>query len=103
MTRRQIKTKINKILQETTKGLHGDPYWKPVKAAFDAMDAAGFTANLHSAEYGSFSDGFNRCKTWKFSVNVEGSKKPMFGVINAHDAGSVTIPFSMYDISAYIS
>ncbi len=77
----------------------------PVDVLFQPADAEDLAvaAPEFLNELRDFHGGFNHCKTWKFSVNVMGSKKPIHGVINAHDAGTLSEPFLKYDISAYVS
>ena len=103
MTRVMIKNKINKILRETTKGLHNDTCWYPVQRAWDAIADAGFDLILTGATYQDDNDaGIATSKVWTFKIDM-GVNKPIYGIITAHGAGSVKYPLDRYDISAYVS
>lgn len=99
MTRQQIKNKINKLLRENTKGLYSDEAWIPVNNMWKILRDAGFDITITSAEYQN-QNGLLSSKMWKFEV--ECGKKPIYGVLTAHGAGSVEYPLDKYDISAYV-
>jgi hypothetical protein len=102
MTRQTAKNRINKILRETTNGLHKDEAWIPVYAAWKALDDAGFVVNVLKSDYQQNYEGDLVSKTWLFEVEFNG-KKPFSGILTAHGAGSVSYPLERYDISAYVS
>lgn len=103
MTRITIKNKINKILRETTAGLHSDDCWSPVYASWDVIREAGFDLNITGATYqDKDDDGIPTSKVWTFEIDM-GSKKPIYGILTAHGAGTVEDPLCKYDISAYVS
>lgn len=102
MTRAAAKKKLNKILDETTKGFFNDEHWQPVHAAFKAIREEGFEVDLLDVRYGHDEQGEPNCKTWLFAVILE-TGKPLYGVVNAHAAGSVACPLDRYDITAYVS
>lgn len=101
MTRQTIKNKINATLHETTKGLFSDENWVPVHAAFRKLEEMGWTPQLTGARYGHDANGNPDQKVWTFEIAC--GNKPIYGIITAHGAGTVTDPLCCYDVSAYVS
>jgi hypothetical protein len=101
MTRTTCKNRINKILRETTKGLHKDISWMPIHAAFRALDEAGFEVSFTGSHYSKDESGTPCSKTWTFEI--EFGTKPIYGIATAHGAGTVQDPLSCYDVTAYVS
>jgi len=97
------KNEINKMLRITTSGLHEDDCWLPIYAAFDKIRQLGYELTITESKYSQDINGNPSCKTWKYEILFPFGKKPLFGVINAHGAGTVADPFNRYDISAYVS
>lgn len=102
MTRATARNHINMVLNATTKGLHSDECWTPVNTAWRVINDLGFDLNLISSEYGYDDDGVPCEKVWKFEIDL-GTKKPLYGILTAHGAGTVDDPLCKYDISAYVS
>ena len=100
MNRTTAKRQINKILSAGTQGLFSDEYWKPVNETWKALHDAGFQVEIQTAEYG-WENGQPSQKVWKFTIPFE-DKKPFYGVLTCHGAGTVKEPLSRYDISAYV-
>ena len=101
ITRTAVKNKINKVLTDVTKGLHDDNSWVPVYKAFEEIRALGFDVAITDSHYTTDAEGHPDSKCWKFEVKF--GKKPIFGIITAHGAGSVEDPLGWYDVSAYVS
>lgn len=101
MTRATARNHINMKLNAVTKGLHSDDSWIPVYAAWKVIEDLGFDLNIVSSEYGH-NDGVPCEKVWKFEIDL-GTKKPLYGILTAHGAGTVDDPLCKYDISAYVS
>jgi hypothetical protein len=101
-TRNTYKNRINKILNENTKGLHRDSFWEPIHTALAKIREAGYGLEITGTNYKKDEAGSPCSKTWTFEIDM-GSKKPFYGIATCHGAGTVSDPLSSYDISAYIS
>ena len=102
MTRATARNHINMVLNAATKGLHSDEYWKPVQAAWKAVGDLGFDVLHTGSKYGHDDKGNTNEKVWTFEIDL-GTKKPLYGILTAHGAGTVDDPLCKYDISAYVS
>lgn len=102
MTRVQARKAINEALRITTAGLHSDDCWEPVYNAWKAIRALGFEIEHTGSRYDQDFKGNPISKIWTYQIPF-GTKKPFYGVLTCHGAGSVDEPLSKYDISAYVS
>ena len=103
MARLQIKKTVNLILRKYTNSLYCDECWEPVYDAFASIRDAGFDLVIDGSRYLSDSYGNLNSKTWVYHIELSGRKKPIYGVLTAHGAGTVVDPLYRYDISAYVS
>ncbi len=101
MTRVTAKNQINRILRDTTNGLHKDLCWLPIYEAMAQIRTAGFDIDFTGSKYQHDDKGTPVSKTWTFQIQY--GKKPILGIMTAHGAGSVADPLDRYDVSAYVS
>ncbi len=102
ISRQTAKNRMNKILRETTKGFFNDEWWSPIHKVWKELSAQGFDVIHTGANYCDKNDqGMPTSKVWTFEVLGFG-KKPIYGIMTAHAAGSVDDVFSRYDVSAYV-
>jgi len=64
--------------------------------------AAGFEVTIQNTKYGQDEKGTPCQKVWHFEISMGVDKKPLYGILTAHGAGTVEEPLKRYDISAYV-
>jgi hypothetical protein len=103
MTRAKAKNRINKVLRESTAGLHNDDSWIPVYTTWREIEALGFEVYVLSGMYTKDDMGNPNSKICRFNVEYPDFKKQFECVFTAHSADTVSDPLSKYDIPAYVS
>lgn len=101
-SRQTLKNGINKILADNTNKRYTDNGWIPVHGAFNILEHMGFKVEFTGTRYSKDAEGRPNVKTWTFEIPF-GTRKPFYGILTAHGAGSVADPLDVYDITAYVS
>jgi len=110
MSKRKMISLVNKVLEKApTKGIHRDQYWRPVRAIWKALEAAGLDYAITKSDYEHEVIEGERVpvrKVWRFEVpftNDRGRSDVVYGQVVAAGAGSVSDPLDAYDVTAYAS
>lgn len=97
-TLQQARKILSDLMRKAqTKTLYSDEYWQGPTEVMKALTANNIDWDLIRAEYSS--DG--KTKEWKLNIvfqNEKGVEKKIMGRITAFAAGSVSDPFSKYDL-----